>query len=429
MKNKFIRVMSLILVSILLLGVGAPVASAESMPFVDVPPGAWFYDAVEWAYIHGLAQGTSPTTFSPNANITRGQFVTFLYRLEAEPPVDDSIRFNDVANPAQYFFNAVNWAFANGIVTGIGDGLFAPHRNITREEMAVILFRFARLYNEDTTAPATALFHFPDRNNVSGFALEGVRWAANRGILRGDNLRRLNPRANATRAEAITVIQRYIFNEEFIPPVVIPPPFPSESHFVQKVDGFPAPNRFPNRNGWIPDMIVIHTTAVNSSGAIQAAFGGTPPNRTSYHFVVDRHGTITQLVPITDGSWANGTTVDSSNSSFIWSANETIRSRNTNANFYTVSIGFGDAGPQASASSPWIGTNGRITEAQINAGAWLIEHIRYEIWENYGITIPIDRNTVIGHNEVTPRTTGQPPGGCPGVEFPFNTILSRVRQP
>jgi hypothetical protein len=105
-----------------------------------------------------------------------------------------------------------------------------------------------------------------------------------------------------------------------------------------------------------------------------------------------------------------------------------VRGRNTNANFYTVSIGFGDAGPQPFANSPFIGTNGRITSAQINAGAWLVEYIRYEIWENYGITIPIDRSTVIGHNEITPRTTGRPPGGCPGVDFPFNDILIRVRQ-
>ena len=427
MKNKFVRLISLFLLAIILLGVGIPAASAESSPFIDVPPDAWFHDAVVWAYVYGLAHGTSPTTFSPNDNITRGQFVTFLYRIEEEPHVDDLIRFDDVADPAQYFFDAVNWAFENGIVTGIGGGLFAPHRNISREEMAVILFRLARYHNEDTSAPATALNRFPDRNNVSGFAIEGMRWAANTGILRGDSLRRLNPKAFATRAEAITVIQRYILKEEYTPPEIIPPPFPFDTHTVRRVNNFPAPNRRNGRSGWIPDMIVMHTSAGSAQSAIQTAFAGGN-NRTSYHFVIDRHGTITQLVPISDTAWSNGTTTDSSNRSFIWSTHPTVRSRNTNANHYTVGIGFADAGPQASAGPPFIGTNGRITAAQVNAGAWLIEHIRYEIWETYGVTIPINRSTVIGHNEITPRTTGQPPGGCPGREFPFNEILSRVRQ-
>jgi|GEM_PF-3738532 len=448
MKNKFIRFMSLFLLAVLLFSVGIPSASASSTPFTDVPRGAWFHDAVAWAYSHGIAQGTSSTTFSPNRNITRGQFVTFMYRIDGSPDTDDFIRFIDVADPEQYFFNSVTWAFENGLVTGIGGGLFAPHRNITREEIAVILFRFAGYYNEDTSAPSNALNHFPDRNNVSGFAIEAMRWATHNGIIRGDNSRRLNPRANATRAEAITMIQRFIFQDELDSPGgsnsggsnsggnrpnTNPPPFPIGTHAVHPVNNFPAPNRWRGRwciyehRDWMPDMIVMHTAAVNAQGAIQGAFSGVT-NRTSYHFVIDRHGTITQLVPITDTAWANGTTVDSSNSSHIWSAHPTIRSRNTNANYYTVSIGFGDAGPQASASSPFIGTNGRITEAQINAGAWLIEHIRYEIWQEYGINIPINRSTVIGHNEVTPRTTGQPPGGCPGIQFPFNDILNRVRQ-
>jgi len=426
MKNISVRLISLFLVTILLLGVGAPAASAVFSPFSDVPPDAWFHDTVVWAFDNGITTGTSPTTFSPNDHITRGQFVTFLYRIEEEPPIDDSIRFNDVANPTQYFFDAVNWAFENGIVTGVGGGLFEPNRNITREEMAVILFRLAGFHNRDTTAPVTALNLFPDRNNISGFALEGMRWAANTGILRGDNLRRLNPRDFATRAEAITVIQRYILEEDFSPPEIFPPPFPFGTHTVHQVHNYPAPNRWSGRSGWIPDMIVMHTSAASAQSAIQTAFaGGT--NRTSYHYVIDSYGTITQLVPITDTAWANGTTVDSSNRSFMWSTHPTVSSRNTNANYYTVSIGFGDAGPQPWASWPYIGTNGRITAEQIIAGAWLVEHIRYEIWQNYGITILINRSTVIGHNEVTPRTTGQPPGGCPGVEFPFNEILSRVR--
>ncbi|MCL2661790.1 MAG: phage tail tip lysozyme [Oscillospiraceae bacterium] len=223
MKQKLVRLICLFLATILLLGFSIPVApaaaatAAASTPFTDVPQDSWFHDAIAWAYNGNITTGTSPRTFSPHRNVTRGEFVTFLHRIEGTPPVSNTIRFNDVANSEQYFFNAVNWAFSNQLVTGIGDGLFAPDRNITREEMAVILFRLAGYHNRNISAPYTALNNFDDRQNVSGWALEGMRWAANADIIRGNDQGRVNPGDRATRAEAIVVLHRYVLELPGLP--------------------------------------------------------------------------------------------------------------------------------------------------------------------------------------------------------------------
>ena len=221
MKRRFIKLISLLVIVVMMLGICMPVASAAPMPFVDVRPGMWFYDAINWAYQLNVARGTSPTTFSPNNNITRGEFVTFLYRIEDSPPtVSNFIIFGDVPDPAIFYFFPITWAAENGIVTGTGGGRFEPNRNITREEMAVILFRYAAHKGRNTTAPDSILNIFYDGKNVSGFALEATRWAANTGILRGTN-HRLNSKSFATRAEAVAVIQRYVLDQPYTPP---PPP-------------------------------------------------------------------------------------------------------------------------------------------------------------------------------------------------------------
>jgi len=230
MKRKLVRIISLILVVVFLFGISMPATSATSAastPFADVPQGSWFQDAVAWAFNGGITTGTSPSTFSPHRNLTRGEFVTFLYRIEGTPPVSTAIRFNDVADSERFYFDAVNWAFSTGLVTGVGDNLFAPNRNITREEMAVILFRLAGFHNRSTTAPDAALNNFHDRQNVSGFAFEAMRWAANADIFRGNDQGMVNPGGLATRAEAIVVLHRYVLDIPVTPPLTPPPPTPT----------------------------------------------------------------------------------------------------------------------------------------------------------------------------------------------------------
>lgn len=196
----------MMLVFIILFTLTAPTATA-ALPFRDVPQGAWFYNSVVWAYTRNITSGTSNTTFSPNATVTRGQFITFLYRIEGTPPVDNTPRFNDV-RPSQYYFRAVNWAAANGIVFGIGDGSnFAPGRHITREEMAVILFRYASFVGADLTSSASTFDSFPDRNTTSTWARVAMQWATHHGVIVGSN-GRLLPRDDATRGQSVTILHR-----------------------------------------------------------------------------------------------------------------------------------------------------------------------------------------------------------------------------
>jgi hypothetical protein len=233
-KSIFIRFISLFLITIILLGIGIPVAAATSTPFDDVPQGSWFHDAIAWAFNGRITTGTSPSTYSPHRHLTRGEFVTFIHRIEGTPPVNNTIRFSDVTDLSVFYFDAVNWASSNEIVTGVGGGRFEPYRNITREEMAVMLFRLARFHKKDTSAPDAALDKFDDRENVSVFALEGMRWAASANIFRGNNQGSVNPGGLATRAEAIVVLHRYVLELEIpvvppSPPPSSPPPSPSPS--------------------------------------------------------------------------------------------------------------------------------------------------------------------------------------------------------
>ena len=113
------------------------------LPFTDVREADWFYDDVVYAYENGLFSGTSDTTFSPNASMTRAMLVTVLYRLEGQPTVSGRSGFSDVKLNS-YYEDAVTWAADNGIVNGTGATTFSPNANVTREQMAAILYRYAQ---------------------------------------------------------------------------------------------------------------------------------------------------------------------------------------------------------------------------------------------------------------------------------------------
>jgi len=186
-----------------------PPPAPQQLPFVDVPSTAWFRPAVEFVFQNGLFAGTGPTTFSPNAAMTRGMFVTVLHRLDGLPEVGFGGAFSDVVNPEAFYFNAVTWANINGIVTGFEDGTFRPNMAITREQMASIMHRYAAYRNRSMIVFDTSLDTFPDRGNVSHFALESMQWAVTWQIIRGTADGRLMPRNTATRAEVAQIILNY----------------------------------------------------------------------------------------------------------------------------------------------------------------------------------------------------------------------------
>ena len=176
--------------------------------FLDVPADSYYYDAVLWAAKQGITGGTDAEHFSPNVSCARDQLVTFLWRTAGKPAVDYAMSFSDVSTDA-YYIEAVRWAASLGIVSGYGDGRFGVNNPITREQMAVMLYRFAKAQGMDTTQGGMEVREFDDFEQVSAYAGEAMAWAVNTGILKGaDN--QLMPKAPCTRAQIVTMLHRLL---------------------------------------------------------------------------------------------------------------------------------------------------------------------------------------------------------------------------
>lgn len=176
--------------------------------FLDVPADSYYYDAVLWAAKQGITGGTDAEHFSPNVSCARDQLVTFLWRTAGKPAVDYAMSFSDVSTDA-YYIEAVRWAASLGIVSGYGDGRFGVNNPITREQMAVMLYRFAKAQGMDTTQDGMEVREFDDFEQVSAYAGEAMAWAVNTGILKGaDN--QLMPKAPCTRAQIVTMLHRLL---------------------------------------------------------------------------------------------------------------------------------------------------------------------------------------------------------------------------
>lgn len=192
-------------------------------PFTDVHPDDWFYDHVMFVYGNGLMNGTSDTTFSPNAPITRAQVAVIFYRMAGSPAVTGDSPFSDVENGpgTAWYYNAVLWAQQNGIVSGYGDGTFRPGTDITREQLAVIFYNYAKHKGYDVSA-VNDLSGFTDAGDVSDWALPAMRWAVGSGIMGGYGDGILGPQGTATRAQVAAMLRRFIENNKLVPPAVLP---------------------------------------------------------------------------------------------------------------------------------------------------------------------------------------------------------------
>ncbi len=181
-----------------------------SLPFTDVKIGDWYYEAVRYVFAQALMNGEAQTIFNPNGNMERAMLVVALHRLDNEPKLSMTSRFKDVVNN-QWYTAAVIWADVSGIVNGYENSRFAPMQNITREEIATILYRFAQFKGYDVIAKGS-VSGFADGYKVSAYAQEAMQWAVGAGIIQGNENNTLNPAGSATRAEVAAMLMR--FNEK-----------------------------------------------------------------------------------------------------------------------------------------------------------------------------------------------------------------------
>ena len=173
-----------------------------ALPFTDVAEGDWYYDAVAYCWENGIMDGTSGTVFAPNLLLNRAMMAQVLYNL-ADGTASTVAGFPDVS-PTAWYADAVNWAAANGYVTGYDNGSYGPEDSLTREQLAVILYRYA-----GSPAPAGSLDGFADAASASAYAVDALRWAVGEGLLTGKDGGRLDPTGTASRAELAQILARF----------------------------------------------------------------------------------------------------------------------------------------------------------------------------------------------------------------------------
>ena len=175
----------------------------------DVKAGQWYTNAVQYLYSRGIMTGNSSGKFCPNAQITRGEFVTILYSMAGKPGATYYSVYDDVKSSA-YYAIPVMWATNNGIAAGTGGGRFRPNSNVTREQIAVMLYKYAKLNGCNMTTNSNALNSFLDKGQVSSYATEAMKWAVTQKIISGNGNGKLSPQGSATRAECATMIASFL---------------------------------------------------------------------------------------------------------------------------------------------------------------------------------------------------------------------------
>ena len=190
-------------------GEGCPSSAYKDAPAV----GNWAHVGIDFVLKSGLFYGTSDTTFSPDGAMTRAMLVTVLYRLEGQPKVTAKNPFSDVAD-GRWYTDAVVWAAENKIVNGVGEGKFDPDGEITREQMAAILYRYSEFKGVTPTEGEFAA-EYPDAGKVSKYALAAMRWANAEKLINGTQRGStvyLDPQGSATRAQVAAILMRFVQN-------------------------------------------------------------------------------------------------------------------------------------------------------------------------------------------------------------------------
>lgn len=177
------------------------------LPFRDVSKRDWYYDDVVYVYRKGYMDGMSSTRFGGELNTTRGQIVTILWRLTGEPRATKRNPFTDVSS-SQYYYDAISWAYDAGVVDGFDARTFKPDQNVTREQLAAILYRYAKYMNLSTSGSAY-LAKYRDADKIANWAYDAMAWANYRGLINGTSATRIDPKGYATRAQIAAILHRF----------------------------------------------------------------------------------------------------------------------------------------------------------------------------------------------------------------------------
>ena len=178
-----------------------------TFPFTDVKSTAWYYNAVKYVYENNLMAGTGDTTFDPEVSLTRAMTAQILYNLEGKPAVTGDSTFSDVTS-GHWAVDAITWAAQNDIVAGIGGGLYDPDSNVTREQFAVMLYKYARFKGYDLTATGD-LTQFPDADAISSWAETALSWANGKGLINGHENGTIDPKGSTIRAQAASIMANF----------------------------------------------------------------------------------------------------------------------------------------------------------------------------------------------------------------------------
>ena len=204
------RILSALLALCIVFSLVPTALAAKADDFTDVSRSDWFYDYVDYVTSKGYFRGTTETTFSPQRNMTRAMFVVVLFRFDGAKGDRSQSAFTDVA-PGAWCTAAINWAAANKIVEGKGDGTFAPDAPITRAQMCAIIDRYLNCYKKDNkvTLPQTgSVSAMSDQNTVPSYAVDAIKQSQRYGLINGFKDGTFRPNALSTRAHVAAVIYR-----------------------------------------------------------------------------------------------------------------------------------------------------------------------------------------------------------------------------
>ncbi|MEE0867020.1 MAG: S-layer homology domain-containing protein [Clostridia bacterium] len=185
------------------------VTDEEKSAFTDIL-NHWASDAIEYVYNHSIMRGVSETAFAPDDTMTRAMLVTVLYRLENPTEKAKAHSFTDVEDGAWYA-DAVSWAFENAMVSGVTETEFAPNADITREQMAAVMHRYAQYKKQDTSiGEDTNILSYTDAEEISEYAIPAMQWIVGAGLMKGETEATINPKNNSTRAQVSAILMRYL---------------------------------------------------------------------------------------------------------------------------------------------------------------------------------------------------------------------------